>query len=242
MGNVVISNSIISYRDIFGVVTDNDKPIVFWDTCSMLYFNSIIDRRAYDEYEWDSKILNLITKGDVYSFTSMIVMKEFNKHHDILKEKEDKHEIKLRKLMSEYGDIIGPPKKDDLTKGMNALDLSNHMEGLITTLWSYTNVIDEDLFFAEKAHNRVLAEQPPAKEKQEYKDCYIWETFLTLCDQVGQKDRVFFMTENTVDYCGKNSNTPCADIVNEMKVRGGQMKVTKSSLYVDLAKLLGIIP
>ena len=241
MGNVIISKAIISYRDISQKVTDESKPIIFWDTCSLLYFNSIIDRRAYEEYEWDSKLLDLIRNNHVYSFTSMVVMKEFNKHHDELKGKDDACENRLKGLMSNYGDIVGSPQKEDLAKGMNALVLSDHMETLITDLWANSIVIDEDLFFAEKAHNRVLADLPPSKEKQEYKDCYIWETFLTLCDNVNQKDKVFFMTENTVDYCGKKSHIPFADITNELNRRGGQLIITKCSLYVEIAKKLGII-
>lgn len=241
MTGVVISKQIIDFRDIPAYINDSSKPIVFWDTCSLLYFNSIVDRRAYNEYEWDEKLLNLIETGQVFSVTSMVVLKEFNKHHDDLFNKDTGLENSLRNAMGDYGNIVGSPQKEDLQKGMAALNLAAHLDGMVTKLWLNTYVIDENLFFHEKAHNRVLAEQAPAKEKQEYKDCYIWETFLTLCDQVAQKDRTFFMTENTVDYCGKKSTTPLADIANDLKGRGGHIQFRKSRLYVDVAKMLGII-
>ena len=57
-----------------------------------------------------------------------------------------------------------------------------------------------------------------------------------------QKDKAFFMTENTVDYCGKKSTTPFADIGNDLNSRGGRIEFRKSRLYVDIAKLLGLIP
>lgn len=241
MAGVVISKQIIGYKDIPTCINDATKPIIFWDTCSMLYFNSIVDRRAYDEYEWDEKLLSLIETGQVYSVTSMVVMKEFNKHHDELHNKDVDLENRLRHTMGEYGNIIGSPQKDDLQKGMAALNLSSHLDAMITRLWLNTYVIDEDVLFHQKAHNRVLAEQAPSKEKQEYKDCYIWETFLTLCDSVVQKDKAYFMTENTVDYCGKKSTTLLADIANDLHNRGGNVHIRKSRLYVDVAKMLGII-
>ena len=49
------------------------------------------------------------------------------------------------------------------------------------------------------------------------------------------------MTENTVDYCGKKSTTPLADIANDLIGRGGHIQFRKSRLYVDVAKVLGII-
>lgn len=242
MAGVIISKRILEYRDIPACINDTLKPIVFWDTCSLLYFNSMVDRRAYDEFEWDEKLLNLIMEDKVYSVTSMVVMKEFNKHHDELHNKDVGLENRLRNAMADYGNIMGSPRKEDLQKGMAALDLSTHLDYMVTSLWLNTYVIDEDLFFHEKAHNRVLADQAPSKEKQEYKDCYIWETFLTLCDNVTQKDKAFFMTENTVDYCGKKSTTPFADIGNDLNSRGGRIEFRKSRLYVDIAKLLGLIP
>ena len=241
MAGVIISKKIIGYRDISTDINDTTKPIIFWDTCSLLYFNSIVDRRAYDEYEWDEKLLNLIENGDVISVTSMVVMREFNKHHSDLYNKDAGLENNLRNAMGDYGNIIGPPQKYDLQKGMAALNLSAHLDNMVTRLWLNTYVIDEDLFFHEKAHNRVLAEQAPAKEKQEYKDCYIWETFLTLCDNVTQKDKAFFMTENTIDYCGKKSTTPFADVASDLSSRGGHIQFRKNRLYVDIAKILGII-
>ena len=242
MAGVVISKGIVGYRDIPSIIVDATKPVLFWDTCSLLYFNSIVDRRAYDEYEWDEKLLDLIVTGRVSSFTSMIVLKEFNKHHERLYNKDVSQETSLRRAMGKYGDILGSPRREELQKGMAALNLSSHLDGMVTSLWLNTFVLDEDLFFHEKAHNRVLADQAPAKEKQEYKDCYIWETFLTLCDQMTQKDKAYFMTENTVDYCGKKSTTLLSDIENDLNDRGGHIEFSKSRLYVDLAKVLGIIP
>ena len=241
MASMIISKRIIGYKDLPTYLNDSTKPIVFWDSCSILYFNSIVERRAYDEYEWDEKLLDLIESGRVYSVTSMVVMKEFNKNHDDLYNKDNRLEGRLRVAMGHYGSIIGSPQKEDLQKGMAALNLSTHMEDMVTRLWLNTYVIDEDLFFHEKAHNRVLAEQAPAKVKQEYKDCYIWETFLTLCDKVAQKDTVFFMTENTEDYCGKKSTTPLADITDDLNSRGGHIEIRKNRLYVKIAKVLGII-
>ncbi len=186
MTDLIISKGSINYKEIPYIFSEN-KPIIFWDTCSLLYFNSIVDRRAYREYEWDLKLLDLIKSGDVYSTTSYIVYYEYNKHHTNLKNIDEERESDLKSIMQQYGKILGGQDEADLQKGIDTLHLSAHMESLVRLLWSNTYIIDEDVSFLQKAHNRVLAGMAPSSEKQQYKDCYIWETFLTLCDCLTNK-------------------------------------------------------
>ncbi len=85
------------------------------------------------------------------------------------------------------------------------------MSGLTPVIHN-TYVIDEDILFHRKAYNRILGETPPCSEKQQYKDCYIWETFLSVCDNLANQGVANFMTENTEDYCGKKSKTLLPEI------------------------------
>ena len=241
MSSLVISKGVIPYTEVPNVLTEN-KPVIFWDTCPLLYFNSIIERRAYREYEWDMKLLQLIENGSVYSVTSSIVNQEFDKHHDSLRFHDEEKEKALGIAMGQYGSIVGRQDEMDLQKGIGALHLSAHMESMVTRLWRNTYVIDEDILFHKKAHNRVLGETPPCSEKQQYKDCYIWETFLSVCDNLANKGMAYFMTENTEDYCGKKSKTLLPDIQNELASHQGYLTITKCQLWVDIAKKLGLIP
>ena len=240
MLDLIISKGIIKYVEIPKIFPDN-KPVIFWDTCSLLYFNSIVDRRAYKEYVWDFKLLELIELGEVYSVTSYIVHREFNKHHTKLKNKDQEKESALRSAMKQYGKILGGQYEIDLDKGFEALRLSSHMDNLVCRLWSNTYVIEEDSSFLSKAHNRVLAEISPSSEKQQYKDCYIWETFLTLCDYLPNKGTAYFMTENIVDYCGKSKKDPLPDILEDLTIHQSNLEITKCQLWVDIAKKIGKI-
>ncbi len=241
MASLTITKGLISCRDIPAVFPHN-KPIIFWDTCSLLYFNSIVDRRAYREFDWDKKLLDLVIKGDVYSVTSTVVYHEFDSHHDALKNKEADRENALKNSMAEYGKILGGQDEIDLKRGMNVLHLSSQMDNMVGELWKNTYIIDDDIDFYIRAHNRVLGKIPPASEKQEYKDCYIWETFLTLCDEATHKTQAIFMTENTEDYCGKSKNcTLLPSIQSELKGHQGFMTLTKCQLWAYVAKKLGLI-
>lgn len=240
MGSLTITKGVIDYHDIPAILTDN-KPIIFWDTCSLLYFNSMVDRRAYREFDWNKKLLDLIVRGDVYSVTSSVVYHEFDSHHEELKNKDADRENALKNSMVEYGKILGGQDEIELKKGMDTLHLSSYMDGMVIELWSHTFVIDDAPEFYVKAHNRVLGKTPPSSEKQEYKDCYIWESFLTLCDSIPNKGQAVFMTENTEDYCGKHCNTPLPSIQSELTGHQGEIVLTKCQMWVLAAKRLGLI-
>lgn len=240
MGSIITGKATISYADVPNVLTD-PKPVVFWDTCSMLYYLSMIDRRAYIEYQWDEKLLDLIETGKVYSVTSFIVLKEYNDHHDKLLNADKGKEEVMKSMMKEYAKCVGSPLKEDIEKGADSLALAERMEDMANRLWANTFIVDKDVSFMEKAHNRVLAGSAPASVKQEYKDCYIWETFLTVADMLPNKEFAYFMTENTDDYCGKGCKTPFTDIVNECQGHQCNIMLSKNRLWVDIAKRLGII-
>lgn len=241
MSAVIISKQRISYTDIPQVFTEG-KPVIFWDTCSMLYFNSMIDRRAYGEYDCNYKLFELVESGKVYSVTSAIVFQEYNKHHEKLHYTDVSKEASLKNVMRKYGKIKGEPMKTDLEKGMQALDLSQQMDEMIARIWANTCVIEEDTFFMQKAHQRVMSEIAPSNVKQEYKDCYIWETFLTLCDLIPHKDVSWFISENKEDFCGKGSNTLFNEIVDDLNQAHGKFALKRSELYVDVARHIGLIP
>ena len=58
------------------------------------------------------------------------------------------------------------------------------------------------------AHSRVLQKRPPAKKKNEFKDCTIWETMVEMSRCLNEcfltQKRVFY-TINTEDFCEKNN-------------------------------------
>lgn len=56
--------------------------------------------------------------------------------------------------------------------------------------------------FKDKAHTRLIDKKAPAHSKGEYKDCIIWETFLSLRrSQTDKSKPAFFLSSNKSDYC-----------------------------------------
>lgn len=242
MASVILSKAHLPFADIPNVIT-TDKPVIFWDTCPLLYFNTMVDRRAYNEYTPDANLLHLIESSQVYSFTSAIVYQEFTEHHDTLFAKDKDRENSMKKIMKDYGDIQGTPKKEELLKGLQALDLSLHLDDMVRRIWANTYVINEDPSFMQKAHNRLIKKEAPSREKQQYKDCYIWETFITLCEQNPHKGKSWFMTENSEDFCGaKKSKILLPELQDELDRCKGSFAICKNAVYVDIAKELGLIP
>lgn len=241
MADLVVPKHIISVSDIPAVICD-PKPVIFWDTCPLLYYNTIIERRAYQEYEKDFQLYDWIKNGLVYSVTSMVVLEEFNHHHKAKRDNDLLKEQSLKGAMKHYGDIFGSPLKEDLERGMNVFNLAMNMEQMVCDLWANTYVIDTNAILNEKAHKRCIGYLPPASVKSEYKDCYIWETFLVMCQEMPHKSQAFFMTENTEDFCGnKQSRIPFAEIDSDAKRVQGNVRFAKHLLWVDVAKMLGII-
>ena len=62
MTALIIPKRTITLADIPSCLTD-DKPVVFWDACSLLYFNTMIERRAYNEFTHDKGLFELVV-GD----------------------------------------------------------------------------------------------------------------------------------------------------------------------------------
>lgn len=241
MADLVVPKQIIPVSDIPAVICD-PKPVIFWDTCSLLYYNTIIERRAYREYEKDYQLYDWIKNGSVYSVSSMVVLEEFNHHHKAKRDNDVNREQALKNVMKQYGDIFGSSQKEDLERGMNVLNLASHMEQMVSDLWANTYVINSDASLHEKAHKRCIGYLPPASVKSEYKDCYIWETFLAVCQVLPHKSQAFFITENTEDYCGnKQSRMPFTEIDSDAKRVQGNVRFDKHLLWVDIAKMLGII-
>ena len=241
MTALIIPKKTITLSDISSSLTDN-KPVVFWDACSLLYFNTMIERRAYKEFAHDKGLFELVVSGQIYSVTSSIVYQEFNKHHTDFQTHDADLENLLRLAMGEYGKSVGGQDEVDLKIGMNALKLSAMLDSMVSEIWQNTYVIEEDITLHQKAHNRVIGCIPPSSDKkQEYKDCYIWDTFLALCDLMPHKRQAHFISENTEEYCGKKSKILLPDIQNELTSHQGNVAISKWDLYVPIAKQFGII-
>lgn len=241
MSRQVVCKQIIPYTEIPNTLSE-DKPIIFWDTCSLLYFVTLFNRHAYKEFQWDAELLSLIENGSVYSVTSSVVLKEFNHHYDSFQRFDVEYENGFKNLLKKYAELMTNPQKEELEKGADALNVSEKLDEMIIRLWGCTYVIDEDDYFMSYAHQRTLMKVAPSSEKDSYKDCYIWLTYLKMCDMLTIKGKSYFMTENPKDYCGNSGDIPLSDIQEDMNLYNGKLFLSKSRLTIALKKSLGLIP
>lgn len=204
----------------------NPKNTIFWDTCSLLD----ILRFPYREGNVDSfkkiiEILNLINNNELYSLCSSLTIVEWNEHEESIRIETDKS-LELTSTFNENSiDIINHifsttyPKTKINDKGL-VVELENICNGILSkTVFLNTNSISDNALW------RVAQKKPPASKKQEFKDCAIWETVLSVSTQVqSHGKKVVFFTVNTDDYIDKSRNPkiPYANIISEAVSHGVQ--------------------
>lgn len=214
------------------------KPIVFWDTCSLIYILTIVVRDSFPDFPFYKEMLDWIENDEIVSVTSSIVWDEFNDHYT---EEHDHsvHDIEnLRELIRNYADLQAEPVKTQLTDLANSINLIDILEDIETRVWDKTYVINEERQLADLAHYRVLHKMSPSMVKDQYKDAYIWCTFMSVASLLGGV-RKFFITDNKEDYCfPKKSTTPQAQITSDCNTVGAEILFHIDSLRGQVYRAL----
>lgn len=213
-----------------------DVPFVFWDTCALLDILRIPQRyvdvtKALNPY---LRLWNLIENGNVVSLTSDMVLYEFNSHFDDILDELSKGVRKVKEDVKRYSNLMSGKKNDKINRILPLLDISSlkKLEDLVRKIWKNTYIIREQAIYRNIAHQRTVAKVPPAKNKGEYKDCFIWATFLQYAKDSAAPCKIF-VTTNTADYCDKAThkiddalNAECQGIAN-------------ASIYTSVAEVYG---
>lgn len=206
------------------------KPIVFWDTCSLIYILTIAVRDSFSDFPFYKEMLDWIENDEIVSVTSSIVWDEFHDHHAEEHDNAVQDIEKLRKLIKNYADLQDEPVKTQLTDLANSINLIDILEDIEMRVWGKTYVINEERQLADLAHYRVLHKMSPSMVKDQYKDAYIWCTFLSVASQLGGIKK-FFMTDNKEDYCAsKKSINPQPQIVSDCNTVGAEILFQIGSL------------
>ena len=191
------------------------KPIVFWDTCSLIYIITIAVRDSFYDFQSYKNMLDWIENDEVVSVTSSIVWDEFNDHYIEERNNAVQDIDKLRELIKNYANLQVEPVKTQLNELANSINLIDVLEDIETRVWNKTFVINEERHIADLAHYRVLHKMSPSMVKDQYKDAYIWCTFMSLASRLAGV-RKFFITDNKEDYCSpKKSTNPQLQIKND---------------------------
>lgn len=197
-----------------------NKPIVFWDSCSLIYIISISVRDSFVDFQHYKDILDWIENDEIVSVTSSIVWDEFNQHYAEEKGKAESDINRLRVLIRNYATLHSDPIRSQLLSLANDIELLSILEDIEARIWKKTYVINEERQLAELAHYRVLHKMSPSFVKDQYKDAYIWCTFLSVAQRIGEVKKLF-ITDNREDYClSKKSSNPQQQITDDCDAVG----------------------
>lgn len=214
------------------------KNIIIWDTCALLDIIRL-PYRSGDIATFQSliEIKKLIDDNSVYSLCSILTMTEWNDNEDVVKDKTQK-DLDLTSIYHKNGvDIINhifttthqTSKLDDKTLVVELEKIA--VEILNKTIFLSTESISDAALW------RVAQKKAPASKKQEFKDCAIWETVLSIGDAVnGKGKKAVYFTVNTDDYVDKSRTpkVPYGSIVSEAISKNIKFVLTFTDAYNEI--------
>jgi hypothetical protein len=210
--------------EVIEIINSDIKPVVFWDTCSLIDIirvslpskmktNNVMTRIV--------EIKDVILQEKVYSLSSELCLRELSDNiptiiQNYLKELDD-----LDRTFNSYVGFIN--NSGLISTPISQIRLSNYklLElffcKITQTILNSTIFIKSHKSFIEAAHLRLVNKTTPAKNKNEYKDCVIWESCLQTRSLHNDKSNLWvFISSNTSDYTnGTNTITFDGDIENE---------------------------
>ncbi|MEY8847356.1 PIN domain-containing protein [Psychroserpens sp. XS_ASV72] len=207
--NGAISISINHF--VTNVYVPNKKPILFWDTCSLLEIIRFLYRKGdVNSYRILNKINGLIQSDDLHSIASFLTVQEWNDHQqDVINEIENS----LIKTGTYHKNTIDTINEINTTtyqsERIDNKNLLNDLERLADDIISKTHFI-ESAEIADKALQRVALKIAPSNKKNEFKDCAVWETMILLSERInnvnqpGDNQNKIFYSVNTDDFVDKS--------------------------------------
>jgi hypothetical protein len=224
MSKITNPNIIDKAAAILHIDTEK-KPVIFWDTCSLLDIVRLPlpDRKqTVDSLEKVIEIKNKIVSKDIISISSELCITEFNNHIETWTRT---LELESKKLSKTFNNFIGFINKVNLgatpipQADLSVYRLEDLLCQIIHAITNETLFISEDNTFATFAHFRTTNKIPPAKKKGEYKDCYVWGTCLEIRQTNSDKSYPYnFMSSNVTDYADNNKIDFVTEIKNETTI------------------------
>lgn len=185
----------------------SDKPIIFWDTCMLLYILSVAVRDSFGDFAYYQQLLTWIEGGNVTSVTSSIVWDEYTQHFAELKNSATAEQNNLKTVLKSYAGCISDPARTSIINAADSLNLVPILEDIEKRVWEKTYVINENANLRSLAHFRVLHKMSPSLVKDQYKDSLIWLTFLQMAHSLPLSLYEIFVTANKEDFCATKKGT-----------------------------------
>lgn len=226
----IISPTVSSDDFIATIYHSAQKPIFFWDTCSLLD----IIRLPYRQWDLESlksvlEIKALIDADLVYSVCSELTIQEWNDNFtsarsgttNSLKATSDYHGNCISMINHLFGTNL-------VSENLTDKGFVEELVRIAVEITQKTHFITIDKI-AGDALRRVAQKAPPSKKKPEFKDCAIWETVLDLSvlSRPYGHTCVYF-TVNIEDYANRTHTPPIVlyQIASEAVTSGVEVALT----------------
>lgn len=221
----------------------NTKPILFWDTCALLDILRLPIRQPLRGAELLMKyemIAESIERGLIASVTSGLVITELTNHYNQVYNDLTRKENDAKNQMIGLADyMVSAKKKNRLIQAVNLLNIESRLQSVLRRLLKNTIILKEQNAYRNFADYRLRYGMAPAERKAEYKDCYIWGTFVTLIRNINPNTLSIFFTTNTKDY-KDNSNNVYPLLVRDCYFPDTKIHFSMDELYGELHRTLGI--
>lgn len=178
--------------------------MIFWDTCALVDIIRIphstknFTLATLQQYE---KIAQWLEEGKIISITSDIVRTEFNEHyideHAKLLSEQNKRIIKIKDF-TQY--LPSAAKAQNINNSVDRLKVKKRLEQLTDRICKQTYIMRLESSYAKFDDYRIRKKLAPASSKGEFKDCYIWGTFLSVLKELNSTCDTYFVTTNPADY------------------------------------------
>lgn len=213
----------------------SDKPIIFWDSCMLIYILSLAVRGTFGELDKYKKLLSWIERGSVTSVTSSVVWYEFSQHFNEIRTQAEEDQNNLRDVLKAYAGCLSVPAKTNISSVADTIDILPILEDIEKRVWQHTYTIKDNAELRNLAHFRVLHKMSPSEKKDQYKDSLIWVTFLKMADVLPNSLYEVFVTANREDYCINKKSTTPQDGINV------DCRTVKAEFAVELDTLINLI-
>jgi hypothetical protein len=237
----ILSPNILDKSGVVNLIEGEQKPVVFWDTCSLLDILRIPlpDRgHSTDVLKRIIEIKSKIVSGDIMSLSSELCIKEFDDHVEQCLQDIENAAKKLSRSFNIFAGFINeiPIVVPEISPvDLSMYKINNALIRIVHSIIDKTVFVREDTTFLASAHFRTTYKIPPAKKKGEYKDCYIWATCLDVRkESIGRNYSYIFLSSNSVDYAD-DSKTEFAD---ELKNETQSAEITYCSNFQIAYKVL----
>ena len=221
----------------------NTRPIIFWDTCALLdilrlpFRQSIRGAEMLVRYEI---IAESIERGVIASVTSSLVITELTNHYNQVYNELTRKENDAKNQMIRLADyMVSTKKKTRLIYAVNLLNIESRLLSVLHRLLKNTIILKEQNVYRNFADYRLRYNMAPAERKAEYKDCYIWGTFVTLIRNINPNTLSLFFTTNTKDYKDDTDNI-YPQLVRDCYFPDMKIQFNVDQLYGELHQTLGI--